>query len=135
MLGYRVTVIDPREVFATRARFPEADSLLVEWPEDALPKLDVNASTSIATLTHDPKLDLPALRLAINSPARYVGALGSRKTHSERREELARMGATEEQLDRIHAPVGLRIGARTPTEIALAIMAEIVAARRIPPQG
>lgn len=130
MLGYKVTVVDPREVFATQARFPEADALIVDWPEEAFPKLEINASTAVAVLTHDPKIDVPALMLALNSEARYVGALGSRATIAQRKAELAALGVTEEQLNRIHAPIGLNIGARTPTEIALAVMAEIVAVRR-----
>lgn len=130
MLGYKVIVVDPREVFATNARFPEADVILVDWPEDAFPKLELSKGTSIAVLTHDPKIDVPALLLALNSEARYIGALGSRATIAHRKTELAALGATEEQLQRIHGPIGLNIGARTPAEIALAVMAEIVAVRR-----
>jgi len=130
MLGFRVTVVDPRGVFATRERFPEADRLLVEWPQDAFNLLDINSSTYVVVLTHDPKLDLPALVWALNSEARYVGAIGSRSTTQQRKADLAEMGATEEQLARIHAPIGLNIGALTPAEIAVAIMAEIVAVRR-----
>jgi xanthine dehydrogenase accessory factor len=130
MLGYHVTVVDPREIFATRARFPDADDLLVAWPDEAFPDLPLDASTSVATLTHDPKIDVPALMLALNSQARYVGALGSRTTFAQRKAELVALGATEEQVARVHAPIGLKIGSRTPAEIALSIMAEIVAARR-----
>ncbi len=130
MLGYKVVVVDPREVFATQARFPEADDLVVEWPEDAFPRLEINSSAAIAVLTHDPKIDVPALKLALDSEARYVGALGSRATIGQRKAELATLGATEEQLNRIHAPIGLKLGSRTPAEIALAVMAEIVAVRR-----
>ncbi len=130
MLGYKVVVVDPREVFATQARFPEADDLIVEWPEDAFPRLEINSSTAVAVLTHDPKIDVPALKLALDSDARYVGALGSRTTIGQRKTELATLGATEEQLNRIHAPIGLKIGSRTPAEIALAVIAEIVAVRR-----
>jgi xanthine dehydrogenase accessory factor len=130
MLGYRVTVVDPREVFATRERFPEADALVVEWPEEALAGLTLNTSTSVAVLTHDPKIDLPALRAALEADIQYVGALGSRTTIEQRKADLKEMGVTEEQLDRIHGPIGLNIGARTPAEIALATMSEIVAARR-----
>jgi xanthine dehydrogenase accessory factor len=130
MLGYHVTVIDPRGAFATRERFPDADRLIVEWPEDTFGELNLNNSTSVVVLTHDAKLDLPALQIALNSQASYVGAIGSRTTTAERKEELARMGVTEEQLARLHSPIGLRIGARTPAEIAVSIMAEIVAERR-----
>ncbi len=130
MLGYRVTVIDPRGAFATRERFPDADRLIIEWPEDAFTGATLNGSTSVVVLTHDAKLDLPALQIALSSQARYVGAIGSRTTTAERKEELARMGVTEEHLLRLHSPIGLRIGARTPAEIAVSIMAEIVAERR-----
>ena len=130
MLGYRVTVIDPRGAFATPERFPEVDRLLVEWPEDAFRSVTLNRSTSVVVLTHDAKLDLPALQIALNSAARYVGAIGSRTTTAERKNELVRMGITQEQLLRLHSPIGLRIGARTPAEIAVSIMAEIVAERR-----
>jgi xanthine dehydrogenase accessory factor len=130
MLGYRVTVIDPREVFATPERFPDVDSLIAEWPEEAFSKLTLNRSTSVAVLTHDPKIDLPALKAALDSEAQYVGALGSRTTIEQRKADLREMGATPAQLDRIHAPIGLDIGSRTPAEIALATMAEIVAVRR-----
>lgn len=130
MLGYRVTVIDPREVFATRERFPDVDGLIVEWPEEGLAQLTLNSSTSVAVLTHDPKIDLPALKAALDSPARYVGALGSRATFEQRKADLAEMGVTQEQIARIHSPIGLKLGARTPAEIALAVMAEVVGARR-----
>lgn len=130
MLGYRVTVVDPRGAFATAERFPHADKVICEWPEDAFPLITLTPSTYVAVLTHDPKLDLPALMAALNSDARYVGLIGSRATVAERKAELAQMGATQEQLARIHAPIGLNIGARTPAEIALSVMAEIVAVRR-----
>lgn len=130
MLGYRVTIVDPRGAFATIERFPHADSVIVEWPEDAFSLLTLTSSTYVAVLTHDPKLDLPALMAALNSEARYVGLIGSRATVAQRKAELEVMGATEEQLARIHAPIGLNIGARTPAEIALSVMAEMVAVRR-----
>lgn len=130
MLGYRVTVVDPRGAFATHERFPHADRVLVEWPEDAFPTLVLTRNTYVAVLTHDPKLDLPALHAALNSEARYVGFIGSRATVAQRKAELAEMGASDEQLAHLHAPIGLSIGARTPAEIALAIMAEMVAERR-----
>lgn len=130
MLGYRVTVVDPRAVFATQERLPDADSIIVEWPDEAFERLTLTPSTYVAVLTHDPKLDLPALLAALNSEARYVGLIGSRATVAQRKAELEAMGATSEQLARIHAPIGLSIGARTPAEIALSVMAEMVAVRR-----
>lgn len=128
-LGYHVTVVDARGTLATAERFPMADSLMVAWPDEALALLDVDSGTSIVVLTHDPKFDHPALMAAVRSAARYIGAIGSRTTNEQRKEALQQLGATDEQLARIHAPVGLDIGAKTPAEIALAIMGEIVAAR------
>lgn len=125
-LGYYVTVIDPRQVFATPERFAHADKLVVAHPQRALTPDMIDASTCFAILTHDPKVDDPALKIALNSPARYIGALGSRKTHAARLERLRQAGFTQAQLDRIHAPIGLDIGARTPEEIAVAIAAEMV---------
>jgi xanthine dehydrogenase accessory factor len=129
MLGYYVTVIDARGVLATPERFPQADQLLVEWPDEAMSSLNLDGSTSVVVLTHDPKFDHPALAAALKSPARYIGAIGSRTTNESRMEALREMGFTEEELSRIHAPVGLDIGAQTPAEIALAILGEIVATR------
>lgn len=129
-LEFHTIVIDPRQMFATRERFPHTDELLVEWPDDALAEIPLNETTYIVALTHDDKLDNPALKLAIESKARYIGALGARSTHAKRLTALKAMGATEEQLARIQAPIGLNIGAVGPTEIAVAIIAEIVAARR-----
>ncbi|HEX9414070.1 MAG TPA: XdhC/CoxI family protein [Ktedonobacterales bacterium] len=129
MLGYHVTVVDARESFATRERFPEADALLVEWPDEALAHVPLRSTSAIAVLTHDAKFDEPALRAALNAPVGYVGAIGSRGTRSERDARLRAQGVTDEQLARIHGPIGLSIGAQTPEEIALAIMAEIVATR------
>jgi xanthine dehydrogenase accessory factor len=126
-LGYHVTVVDARETFATRERFPDADALLVEWPDEALAHLPLRATTAIAVLTHDAKFDEPALQAALGSPAGYVGAIGSRGTRAERDERLRALGVPTEQIARIHGPIGLDIGAKTPEEIALAIMAEIVA--------
>lgn len=128
-LGYRVTVIDPRAVFCNRERFPHADALLVEHPKHALQRIALTSNTAVVVLTHDSKFDDPALQIALRSPAFYVGALGSRKTHAARRERLLRAGLSEAEVARIHAPLGLDIGARTPEEIALAAMAQIVAAR------
>ncbi len=131
-MGYRVTVVDARATFATRERFPEADELLVEWPDEALSHLPLTSATAVAVLTHDDKFDEPALIAALNSPVSYVGAIGSRGTRRDRDERLRKQGVTDEQLARIHGPIGLDIGARTPEEIALAIMAEIVATRHGP---
>lgn len=130
LLGYRVTVIDPRRAFGNAARFPDADRLVQAWPDKAFAEVPIDTETAVVTLSHDPKIDDPALRAALRSDAFYVGALGSRKTNAKRRERLAAAGLAEEQLARIHAPVGLDIGADTPEEIALAIMAQIVAAYR-----
>ena len=129
MLGYHVTVVDARGMLATRERFPVADALLTEWPDEAMGRLGLDAGASVVVLTHDPKFDYPALAAALNSPARYIGAIGSRTTTNQRREALREMGFSDEQLSRVHAPVGLDIGAQTPAEIALSIMAEVVAAR------
>ncbi len=126
-LGYRTTVLDARSAFATPERFAHADGLIVQWPADALADQGLDEASSVVVLTHDPKVDNPALMLALDSPARYVGALGSRRTHASRCEELRGLGASDEQLARIHAPIGLDLGGRRPEEIALAIMAEIVA--------
>ncbi len=126
-LDYRTIVVDARSAFATRERFPHADELIIGWPAEVLEKLKLDAATCMVCLSHDEKLDNPALLYAINSQTRYIGALGSRITNAKRLEALREEGATEEQLKRIHAPVGLKIGARQPAEIALSIMAEIVA--------
>ncbi len=128
-LGFRTIVVDPRSVFATPERFSHADQLIVEWPHQALSKSDFNEGTYLAVLSHDEKLDNPALKLALESPCRYIGALGSRKTHGKRMASLKEDGVTDEQLSRIHAPIGLDLGGRKPEEIALAEMAQIVAVR------
>jgi xanthine dehydrogenase accessory factor len=128
-LNYRVVVVDARAAFATRERFPHADELIVEWPDEVLEKMDLNPSTSIAVLTHDPKFDEPTLQVILNREVGYIGAIGSRKTSEERSERLKQAGVTDEQLGRIHGPIGLNIGAAAPEEMALAIMAEIVATR------
>ncbi len=122
--GYDVTIIDPRGSFATEERFPGV-SLNSEWPDDAVRMLDPDRRTAVVTLTHDPKLDDPGLEVALRSPAFYIGALGSRRTHASRKERLLATGFTEEELARIHAPVGLDIGAVSPPEIAVAILGEI----------
>ncbi|GAC1399444.1 MAG: XdhC/CoxI family protein [Ktedonobacteraceae bacterium] len=126
-LNYHVTVIDARAAFATRERFPNADELIVEWPDEVLERMDLNPSTSIAVLTHDPKFDEPTLNVVLKREVGYIGAIGSRKTSEERAERLKKNGLTDEQVRRIHGPIGLNIGGSVPEEIALAIMAEIVA--------
>ena len=128
-LNYRVVVIDARAAFATRERFPHADELIVAWPDEVLENMDLNPSTSVAVLTHDSKFDEPSLKAILSRNIGYVGAIGSRKTSEERAERLKRKGVTDEQLHRIHGPIGLNIGATSPEEMALAIMAEIVATR------
>ena len=129
VIGFHTVVVDPRSAFATEARFPHADELVVAWPDEALEgRLD--ARSCVAVLTHDPKLDDPALRVALASPARYIGALGSSKTHATRRDRLRGEGFSDEQLARIHGPIGLPIGAKTPPEIALSILADVVSVQR-----
>ena len=128
-LDYRVVVVDARAAFATRERFPHADELIVQWPDEVLEKMDLNPSTAVAVLTHDPKFDEPTLKVVLSRQVAYVGAIGSRKTKEERDERLKKQGLTDEQLSRIHGPIGLNIGATSPEEMALAIMAEIVATR------
>ena len=129
ILGLDCTIIDPRTAFATPERFP-ASSLLAEWPEAVLPGLGVDRFTAFVALTHDPKIDDPGLIHALQRGCFYIGALGSRKTHAKRLERLARQGFSQEQLDRIHAPIGLDIGAVSPAEIALSILGEIIATMR-----
>lgn len=128
-LGWRTVIVDPRTAFGDRQRFPRAHALVHAWPDDALANLPLTSSTAVAVLTHDPKLDDPALRVALPSPAFYVGALGSRKTQERRRARLLEAGLADAQLARLHAPIGLDLGGRAPEEIALAVMAQIVAAR------
>ena len=127
-VGYRPVICDPRPVFASPERFPGVE-IVNEWPAEGFRRIGLDASTAVATLTHDPKLDDPALALALESPAFYVGALGSRKTHARRVDRLRERGVSEDALARIAAPIGLPIGARTPDQIALAVMAQVVAAR------
>jgi xanthine dehydrogenase accessory factor len=128
-LGYRTVVIDPRSAFGSAERFPNVDQLVQAWPDEAFQQVPLTRSTAVAMLTHDPKLDDPALKLALPSAAFYVGALGSKTTQAKRRQRLRDEGLTEAQLNRLHGPIGLEIGAGTPEEIAMSIMAEIVAAR------
>ena len=131
-LGYRVTVCDPRAIFVTPARFPDADELVTEWPHEFLAHAPVDERTAICVLTHDEKFDVPALRAALDTPARFIGAMGSRRTTDRRRERLLELGVTDEQLERIHAPIGLSIASRTPEEVALAIGAQIVSVANRP---
>jgi xanthine dehydrogenase accessory factor len=132
-LGYFTTVVDPRAAFATEERFGHADEILQLWPAEAMEKLPVNEGTAIAILSHDTKLDLPAAKLAVASPAMYIGALGSRSTHAKRVAALTAQGVSEAAIARIHAPIGLDLGSREPEEIALAILAQITAIRRQSP--
>ncbi len=129
LTGYTVTVIDPRQAFASDARFPNL-AVSRDWPDEALAALAPDARTAIVTLTHDPKLDDPALDVALRSAAFYVGSLGSKRTHAARCTRLAERGLDEAQIARIHGPIGLSIGAKSPAEIAIAIMAQITEARR-----
>ncbi len=129
MAGYGVSVIDPRRAFATDERFPGID-MRGDWPDEAMEALKPDRRTAVVTLTHDPKLDDPALQAALRSPAFYVGALGSRKTHAARLERLAAAGFSAEETARIHGPVGLAIGALSPAEIAVSVLAQITAVRR-----
>lgn len=128
-LGYRVTVVDARPIFATKTRVPDADDVVVAWPDDFLQRAAVDRRTAIVILTHDVKFDVPLLQVALRTPAGYIGAMGSRRTHANRVEGLRAAGVREAELERISAPVGLDIGARTPEETAISIAAEIVALR------
>ena len=132
-LDYDVTVVDPRTAFASSERFPDVP-LIAEWPDVALPPLNIDHYTAFVALTHDPKIDDPALLHAFKCDCFYIGALGSRKTHAKRGERLRAMGAAETDIARIHAPIGLAIGAVSPSEIAVSIMAEITAQLRLPPK-
>ncbi|RMF00406.1 MAG: XdhC/CoxI family protein [Chloroflexi bacterium] len=126
-LGFATILIDPRTAFANPARFPHADRIVNRWPDEALADIQLNRETSVVLLTHDPKLDDPALKIVLPGAAGYVGALGSAQTHARRVARLQAEGVTAEQLARLHAPIGLNIGGRSPAEIALSIMAQIVA--------
>jgi len=126
-LGFLTIVIDPRTAFATPERFAHADQLVTHWPDAVLAEANLDESACVVVLTHDEKIDNPALAVALRSPARYIGALGARRTHAKRVDALKQLGLDDAQIARIHAPIGLAIGARRPEEIALAIMAEIVA--------
>jgi len=128
-LGYRVTVCDARPVFATERRFPDADEVVCDWPHRYLASTAVDERTIIAVLTHDPKFDVPLLEVALRTPAAYIGAMGSRRTHDDRLARLREQGMSEEQLARLHSPIGLDLGARTPEETAVSIAAEIIGLR------
>jgi xanthine dehydrogenase accessory factor len=133
LLGYDVIIVDPRTAFASPERFPDV-KLMAQWPDEVLPALGVDRYTAFAALTHDPKIDDPALLHALGRDCFYIGALGSKKTHARRLERLKAQGVTDAALSRIHAPIGLAIGAVSPPEIAVAIMGEITARLRQSPQ-
>ena len=130
-LGFRTIVIDPRRAFATEERFSHADRLYSTWPQEAFQEVRINTATAICMLTHDPKIDDPALMVALESEAFYIGALGSQRTQEKRRARLGASGVSEGKISRIHGPIGLPLGGRNPDEIALAIMAQIVGARNL----
>ncbi len=127
--GFDTIVVDPRTAFATGERFPHATKLIQEWPQHALPEMKLDRSAYVAVLTHDPKLDDPTLQIALRSDASYVGALGSRRTNRQRIKRLREAGLSQEQISRLHAPIGFDIGGRSPEEIAVSIMAEIIQVR------
>jgi xanthine dehydrogenase accessory factor len=131
-LGYRVTVCDARSKFVTPERFPYVDELVVDWPDKFLQRAPVDERTVICVLTHDHKFDVPALKVALRTPAGYIGAMGARRTNEDRAERLRAEGVSEEEIARIHAPIGLKIGSRTPEEVAVAIAAQIVQVMRSP---
>jgi xanthine dehydrogenase accessory factor len=134
LAGYDVTVIDPRGAFATEARFSGV-ALTDEWPDDAMKRLAPDARTAVVTLTHDPKLDDPALQIALRSEAFYIGSLGSKKTHASRLQRLTEAGFTPAEMARIHGPIGLPLGGRAPAEIAIAVMAQVIQALHAAPAG
>ncbi|MFE6092561.1 XdhC family protein [Streptomyces massasporeus] len=129
-LGYHVTVCDARPVFATRARFPQADEIVVDWPDRYLRRTETDGRTVLCVLTHDAKFDIPLLTEALRLPVAYIGAMGSRRTHEDRNRRLREAGVSERDLARLRSPIGLDLGARTPEETAVSIAAEIIAARR-----
>jgi xanthine dehydrogenase accessory factor len=126
LLGFETIIVDPRRSFASAERFPTADVIINEWPETAFQQVPISASTALAILTHDPKIDDAAVRLGIKSQAFYVGALGSRNTQAQRKQRLLEAGCSTDEINRIKGPIGLDLGGRAPAEIALAIMAEII---------
>jgi len=129
LMGFQTIVIDPRSAFAKSEGFPQVDRMLVEWPQDVLPILNLDQGTYVVALSHDDKLDNPALAIALQSEARYVGVIGARTNIPKRKDILREMGVSDDQLDRLHAPIGLPIGAIEPQEIAISILAEIIAAK------
>jgi xanthine dehydrogenase accessory factor len=128
-LGYKTIIIDPRKKFGSRERFPHADRVINSWPEAAFKEIKLTSLAAVAILTHDPKIDDPALAVALPSPAFYVGALGSQKTQSQRRQRLLDLGLSHKEIDRLHGPIGLELGGSSPEEIALGIIAEVVCVR------
>lgn len=128
-LGFRIAVVDARSALATPERFPTVDDLIVAWPDDAYLQLPITATTAIVILTHDPKFDEPAILGALKTSAGYIGAVGSRKTNLDRRVRLLNAGVSESDIDRIHGPIGLDIGGKSPEEMAISILGEIVAVR------
>ena len=128
-LGYRVTVCDARPIFATHARFPDADEVVVDWPHRYLAQTQIDPRTVICVLTHDPKFDVPLLEVALRTPAGYIGAMGSRRTHEDRLARLRDVGLTEDELARLRSPIGLDLGARTPEETAVSVAAELIQLR------
>jgi xanthine dehydrogenase accessory factor len=135
ILGFNVIVSDARAKLATEERFPEADQIIQAWPDDALRALKIDGNTYVAILTHDPKFDEPALLGTIETNARYIGAVGSRKTNRDRRQRLIDAGMREQNLERVRGPIGLNIGAESPEEMAISILAEIIAIRHGRPGG
>jgi xanthine dehydrogenase accessory factor len=131
-LGYRVTVCDARAKFVTPERFPDVDELVVEWPDKFLANAPVDERTVVCVLTHDHKFDVPVLKVALETSAGYIGAMGSRRTNESRNELLRAEGVSDEDIARIHAPIGLKIGSRTPEEVAVAVAAQIVQVMRSP---
>jgi len=131
-LGYRVTVCDARAKFVTPERFPDVDDLVVEWPDRFLSQAPVDERTVICVLTHDHKFDVPVLKVALHTSAGYIGAMGAKRTNEDRAERLRAEGVTDEEIARIHAPIGLKIGSKTPEEVAVAIAAQIVQVMRAP---
>jgi xanthine dehydrogenase accessory factor len=131
LAGYDVTIVDPRTAFASAERFPDV-KLIADWPDAALPPLEIDRYTAFVALTHDPKIDDPALGHALKRDCFYIGALGSKKTHARRIERLKALGVTDQEISRIHSPIGLAIGAVSPAEIAVAIIGEITARLRLP---
>jgi xanthine dehydrogenase accessory factor len=128
-LGWTAIVVDPRARWATAERVPSADEIVVDWPDEALTRLAPDEGTAVVVLAHEDRIDLPALRLALASDAFFVGAIGSRKTQARRRDALLELGLDEGAIERIHGPVGLDVGAESPAETAVAILAEILAVR------